>query len=244
MKAVLFFIKIISVLLISQAAGSKTAASKPAAFQGGKIYELNSNRKKLLFTLNAKLRSPDKETSIFFSSYLDTEQNEALTEEAVFNKFQLQKYVIHQSQLNETYELDVAENKMTFLIVKNGHTEKKTRDLPVNLVIGPSFVPFLHQHWSEIQSGKKVLAQLAVLERMDTYSFEFEKLRDAKSGNEEAMLIRMKPSNSFVSAVVRPVYFVVKADGSRIFELKGRMLPKQKVGGHWQDFEGEAVFSY
>lgn len=231
-------------LTAPQGAVAKSAVITAAGFQGGKIYELNSERKTLLFTMNAKLRKLAKGISIFSSSYLDTNKNEMMTEEAIFDQLNLQKYTINQKQLNETYELHITGGKMNFSVTKDGQVEKKTRDLAANLIIGPSFVPFLQLHWHEIQSLKKVRAQLAVLEHMDTFNFDFEKMRDAKADGQDAVIVRMKPTNTLISSVVRPVYFVVKADGSRIIELKGRMLPKRKVGTYWEDFEGEAVFTY
>lgn len=219
-------------------------AAKPVKFKGGKIFEMNSNKKQLLFTLKAELKKPQKDLNIFISSYIDSDKNEVLTEEAHFLKFDLQKYIIDQKQLNEKYELQISEGKMHFMVQKDGKTEVKTRDLPSNLVVGPSFVPFLQNNWSDIQAKKKVGAQLAVLDFMDTFSFEFQKIRDEKFEGASAVVVRMKPESSLVSSVVRPVYFLVKSDGSKILELKGRMLPKRKVGLRWEDLEGEAVFTY
>lgn len=245
----LFVSTLMFFMLISQSAIGKMAdcckeTSGEKQFQGGKIYEINSNKKKLLFTINADLKHPVKEVSVFTSSYVDKNKIEILTEVAVFNQLALQKYIIQQKQINETYELEISLGKMHFSVIKNGKIDTKTRDLPENLVIGPSFVPFLKQHWSEIQDRKKVKAELAVLDRLDTYSFEFEKIRDSVSADEDAVIVRMKPSSTLIAAFVRPVYFVVKADGSLIIELKGRMLPKIKSGVHWEDFEGEAIFAY
>ena len=236
---ILSFLVILFLLL-----GLAQGGAEPPAFRGGKIYELNSNKKKLLFTINAKLATSSNGHSVFLSSYLDANNEESLTEEASFKQLELQRYVIDQKQLNEIYELKITDGKMFFSITKKGRVEKKTQDLSSGLIIGPSFVPFLQQHWAELQGRKKVRAQLAVLERMNTYSFEFEKLRDAKSNSVDVVIIRMKPTSTLLSAVVRPVYFTVTSDGSKILELKGRMLPKRKAGSRWEDVDGEAVFTY
>lgn len=258
MKWILFIVLLINLNPNSEAATQKVAASKiktrkktlnpikskDLRFRGGNIYELNSDKKKLLFTMEADLKKPTQYTTIFSSAYFDTEKNEVMTEEASFDHLNLQKYVIYQKQLNEKYELEILEGKMFFSVTKNGEVEKKTRDLTANLLIGPSFVPFLQQRWVEIQAYKKVEAALAVVDHMDTFSFQFEKIRDEKLGSKNTVIVRMKPVNTLVSSLVRPVYFVVEPDGSRIIELKGRMLPKRKVNDRWEDFEGEAVFTY
>ncbi len=216
---------------------------KAEGLRGGKIYAMNSDYKKPLFTMNAELQT-EKGLTVFNSSYLDNNNVEALTEEAVFEKFQLQKYTVNQKQLGETYSLNITGDSMVFTVTQRGEVRSKTRKLPPYLIIGPSFVPFMVQHWPKLLKGEKVRAELAVLEQLDYFAFVFEKLRSTSVNGQAAVLIRMRPHNSLVSAIVRPVYFTVKADGSAIIELKGRMLPKNKIGSRFVDFEGEAIFSY
>ena len=223
---------------------AKAAKAKAANTQGGKIYELDSEKKTLLFTMNAELNTSKKGNTVFTSTWHDPDQNEVMTEEANFNGLELQNYLVKQKQLDETYELEISSNEMHFSVNKEGQIKKKTRPLPANLVIGPSFVPFLKLHWAEIQNKKIVEATLAALDFMDVFRFEFEKLRDEKLNGNDVVIVRMKPHSSLVSSVVRPMYFVVSSDGSRILELKGRMLLKKKIGKRWHDLEAEAVFFY
>jgi hypothetical protein len=214
------------------------------AFKGGTVYEVGSQRKRLLFTIHADLLVPRPTTRTFISKYVDAQGKEAMTERATFENLKLQKYTIQQEQLGETYELTVIGRKIRFLSSKQGKPEIQERDLPENLVVGPSFVPFLQQHWHELERGEKVKAQLAALDRKDTYGFEFVKTRETKFGEQNAFVIKMSPTSSMVAAVVRPTYFTVTVDGSRILQIIGRMLPKLRVGSRWVDFEGEAVFNY
>ena len=223
---------------------AQTASLKEASFQGGKIYELNSEKRHLLFTMNAELTKLANGISVFKSSYVDPKNNEVLTEEATFELLNLQNYTIDQKQLNESYQLKIADGKMHFSVTKDGKTNQKIRALPKNLIIGPSFVPFLELHWHEVQAKKKVQAELAMLDYMDTFSFEFEKIRDSKVEGTDVVIVRMNPHNSLLASIVRPIYFVVNVQGTQILELKGRMLPKKKIGTRWKDFEAEAIFTY
>jgi hypothetical protein len=213
-------------------------------FRGGKIFELGSEGKRLLFTMHAELLAPDSKTRTFVSRYVDDRGQEALTERAVFKELKLREYTINQEQLGESYELTVDQGKLHFSATRKGKTETAQVELPDNLVIGPSFVPFLREHWGQLQKQETIKARLAVLDRQDTYGFEFVKLRETEFAGKAAVVIRMSPTSTFVSAVVRPTYFTLSPDGSRILEIKGRMLPKLKVGSRWIDFDGEAVFTY
>jgi hypothetical protein len=229
------------ILIVNQslAAGDK-AAGTVVERRGGNIYDLSTGEN--LFKIEANIK-PGKDGHIFFESlYLDNNKQEVMTEEAYFYQMRLQRYVVRQNQLNEDYELKVKNNKLQFSIRKNGIVKTKETDLPDNLVIGPSFVPFFQQHWKEIMSEKKVPVRLAVLDYMDTFGFEFEKV---KSENEtHSVLVRMRATSIFVAAMVNPVYFLVQSDGSKIIEMKGRMLVKIKDGNSLRDFEGRAVFTY
>ncbi len=215
-----------------------------SGFRGGTIYESGSQRKSLLFSIHADLLAPNPSSRTFVSSYLDPQGQEVMNERATFKDLQLQRYVISQKQLGETYELSVDHGKMRFSVTRAGQTEVKERSLPENLVVGPSLVPFIQQHWSDLQGLRKVQAQLAVLDRMDTYGFEFMKVRELQFEGRNAVLIRMSASSTLIAAVVHPTYLTVLPDGSRILEVKGRMLPKRRVGSRWEDFEGEAYFVY
>jgi hypothetical protein len=217
------------------------AVTAKTELKGAKFYDLK--KKSLLFTMVAGLASPSKDVNVFSSRYFDLEGGEILTEEAIFNKVALQKYVVHQRQLNEVHELEITSGNMNFKVTKNGITTEKNRALPDNLVVGPSFVPFLQQHWALIQSGKKLEAQLAVPERMDFYSFEFEKVLSPEAVA-NTVTVRFRPSSTLVASVVRPLYFTLSADGTKILNIRGRLLPKLKKGSRWQDFDGEAMFTY
>lgn len=216
----------------------KSAEPRPIK-SGGNIYDLVTGKN--LFTIEAEIK-PTNEGQMFFSSrYLDADNKEAMTEEAYYNQMKLQKYTLKQTQLNEVYELNVNDKKMTFTIQKNGATKAVTKVAPENLLVGPSFVPFLQKHWKEITSSKKVKANLAVMDYMDTLGFEFEMM---DSGDVRGITVRMRPTNVIISAVVNPIYFLVQNDGAKILELKGPMLVKLKVGNSWEDFDGRAVFTY
>ncbi|MBC7690874.1 MAG: hypothetical protein H7222_03840 [Methylotenera sp.] len=212
-------------------------------FRGGQIYEISSERKILLFTIHAELKEPDAKTRTFVSSYLAADDTEAMSETATYENLKLMKYRVVQKQLNELYELTLADSKLHFSVTRKGKTETSEEKLPENLLIGPSFVPFFQQHWNELKAGR-LRFRLAVLDRKASYEFDFQRLREIKFEGQEAVLVKMTPTSSMISAFVQPTYLTLSSDGSRIFEIKGRMLPKLKVGSRWKDFEGEAYFTY
>ncbi len=218
--------------------------SSPPALHEGAVYDKGGASKTLLFKIEADLKSPGPGLEVFSSRYLNPDGSDAMDEEASFDHLKLLHYSIRQRQLGESYELSVQGEKMRFSVTRAGATEVKETAVPANLVIGPSLVPFLREHWKEIVGGETIRAQLAVLDRMDTYGFEFEKVRESAVSGAGSVVVRMKPSSFFVSAVVRPSYLTVSADGSRILEIQGRMMPKKRESRHWVDFEGDAVFIY
>jgi hypothetical protein len=236
--AILTFVPVIS----SAHALADKMAEKSAKAPVGVIYDLNGEKNSPLFTIKADLKPNSDGTLHFSSHYMDSSKSEAMSEDAVFKQMDVQNYTIRQFQLNETYELRVSGNKMNFSWTKGDEVKTKSQDLPKNLIVGPSFTPFFQKHWNEIQGKKKVEANLAVLDYMDTFCFEFEKLSspDEKNG----VLVRMQLASPILSVFVKPIYFLVQNDGSRILEFRGQMLVKQKVKDGWEDFQGRAVFTY
>ncbi len=236
----------------SPSAGLDVARESKDRFRGGTIYEIGSDRHHILFSLRADLQAPAPSRRVFTSSYFDDHGHMALRETATFENLQLQDYEIQQFQLGEIYRLSARRGKLRYTTIGKEGTQMREEDLPTNLVIGPSFVPFIQAHWAELKAGKSVDARLAVPERRETVGFTFQFDRDRTvekdellgKGHPDIAVIRMKPSSLFIAAVVKPVYFVFLDDGSRLLELTGRMLPKLRSGNGWKDFDAEAVFTY
>jgi hypothetical protein len=92
--------------------------------------------------------------------------------------------------------------------------------------------------------GDSVKARMAIPGRLETVGFKFTREDDEKFRGEEVVVIKMKPTSFIISALVDPMYFRFKKDGSRILEFVGRLLPKQKIKGEWRDLDADMVYQY
>jgi hypothetical protein len=54
----------------------------------------------------------------------------------------------------------------------------------------------------------------------------------------------MKPTSFIIAGIVDPLIFSIERDTVKLLELKGRTLPKKKVGNKWKDLDAEIVYSY
>lgn len=231
-------------LLLLQLIYSIEFAWADQAAPGGYLFALNSDRKSPLFRIQAELTSPSPAKRLFASTYFDQNNSLALKEEAQFNNLQLETYVIIQKQLDEIYRLEVRQGKLYFSKTAQGKTETQEEDLPENLVIGPSFVPFLRSHWNELLKGETIKSRLAVLERKETIGFNFSKDSEGSLDGRNVVVIQMKPANFITSLLVKPIYFTFERENRQLIKIVGRMLPKVKDGSNWKDLEAEAVFLY
>lgn len=212
--------------------------------KGAYLYELGSNQKSLLFKVDAQLISHSPDEKIFLSSYFDKDHHLALKEEARFKNFQIETYSIHQEQLREFYKLDVKNGRLHFLTISNGKTRESVEDLPENLVIGPSFVPFFQKNWEKLLSGEVIRSRLAVLDRRETIGFNFSKHAEEIWNGRQVVTLKMKPASFVISLLVNPVYFTLDRESVQLLRIVGRMIPKLKVGASWKDLDAEAIFVY
>ena len=209
----------------------------------GDIYEMGSNRKTKLFTYEHKPSSelPDRDVE---NTYRTPDGSTAIQEKINFKNNALTHYEIEQKQLGNRGVVDIKDGKIVADYTKEGkkdHYEKEKKD---NTILSPEITTFIRANWDKILKGDTVKAQLFVVDRLDTYSFEYYKVKEQTVDNQKEVVVKMKPGNLIVSALVDPLYFSFSPDGQKLLRLEGRTLPKRKVGEKWKDLDAETVYIY
>ncbi len=217
-----------------------TALSTAARAEGFKssIYEQGSNKTKLLFTgervekgnqATVTTQSPDGKVAVI---------EEATVQEGDPSK--IVRFQIHQKQTGEEGTLEVKDGKLHFSYTKNGKTDTDTEDYKENTIVGPTTLPYLKKHWDKILAGDDVDVRYASLDRKETVGFKFFKIGET----DKAIIVKMKPTSIVIAAIVDPLIFTFYKDGSKLYELKGRAVPKRNVDGKWKDLDADIVFKY
>ncbi len=126
----------------------------------------------------------------------------------------------------------------------DGKVEKSDEKLAKTLVVPANFQKFVRDNWADLTSGKTVDFRYGVWFRKETVGFEIFKIKVAKVADQDAVVLKMKPSSFLISALVDPVIFTFALDGSKLLEMDGRVAPKQEVAGKFKDLDADVVYHY
>ncbi len=209
-----------------------------------KLYELNSDKQKLLYQMKREETNVSDNTNVKTTITEPTNKKEAVIEELLLKDGKILKYQIHQKQLGDERTLEVKDGKVIFTTVSDGKTKTDQEDLAPNLVVGPTVIDYLKKNWKDIVGGETISIRFAVLERRDTVGFKFFKESELKINGKDCIVVKMKPTSFIIAAVVNPLLFTFEKDSVKLLELKGRTLLKQNVNGTWKDLDADIVYEY
>lgn len=205
----------------------------------GEMYEIGSNRSKKLYSVKVEQKTQgDQEETI--ATVTGADGKVALIETTVVKGVDVVKFEIDQKQLETTASINVGGDKVLFAKTKDGKKKEDSEKRQSTFVITGNFQKFIASRWADISAGKAVEFRYGVWDRMETVGFEIK-----KTGEEGSLVVlKMKPSSMIIAALVSPIEFKFSNDGKRLHEMKGRVGPKQNVGGKWKDLDAEVVYTY
>ena len=154
------------------------------------------------------------------------------------------KYSIDHVQAGTSGSVEVKEKKLVFTYKSaDGKVKSRDEDLPELWATGPMLVPLMAKRWESLMKGEAVKFRFASWERAETIGFEIFKDGTAKTADgREVVVMKMKPSSFIISALVKPIYFEMKPDGSVLEAMTGRTLPKRADGNKFKDLDARVVY--
>jgi hypothetical protein len=203
----------------------------------GTIFPLKGDRSKPLYFFERRVRNEGSE--IQSTSYTHDGQKPVLVETAIHDaNFKVREFTENQFQLGTVGKMTVDGNKVYFFSVtgtKDKWADEAVTSLPI--VCGPTFFGFMYKNWDSLMAGNTVPFRYAVISRMETVGFEFQKVESAPN----QIRIRMKPTSYVISLLVNPIHFTFASDKS-LLTLEGRVPPKIKKGDGWDDLDAYEVY--
>lgn len=154
------------------------------------------------------------------------------------------KYSIEHTQSNSAGTVEVKEKKLVFSYRSaDGKVKNNEEDLPELWATGPLLVPMMAKRWESLMKGEAVKFRFASWERAETVGFEIFKDGQGKTPDgRETVIMKMKPSSFIIAALVKPIYFEMRPDGSFIEVMNGRTLPKKAEGEKFKDLDARVVY--
>lgn len=209
----------------------------------GDLFQQGSEKQKKIYTFEMHSSEADGQLNTH-GIYKDLEGNIVVEEKATLQGSEIVRYEIDQKQVDQQGLIEVKEDKIFFTKTADGKTKTTDEKLRKPLVSSANFQKFVKDNWQALSKGDEVSFRYAVWDRQETVGFELFKTGMGKSGDEDVIVLKMKPSSFIIAALVKPIIFKFAADGSKLLEMNGRVPPKKKDGSTFKDLDAEVVYSY
>jgi hypothetical protein len=159
-------------------------------------------------------------------------------------KTQLYRYEVEQLQIDEkgSVEFDYENSKVNFKYYKNKQWRERSEKLEAPHFVGAMIPQFILNNHEQLAKGERIRFKLAVPYMVKSFDFYLQKEEDLEFEGRQMISIRMSPSHVLVSAVVRPLFFILDPEEKKIRKILGRHFLKKRTSSGWDAFQGETLF--
>jgi hypothetical protein len=215
----------------------------------GRIYQQGSNVDHLLFNFRRTAIRSGNEARVT-RTYTYPDGRIAAIEKATYRNDQLVSYSLIEKQINAHGRAEIHGNAqagkgvLSMRYTEGSDTDTNIEALESPTVVNDNIVPYLLAHWRELMQGKEVYLRYIVIPRTQTVGFNLIKSGETTWRGKPAVVIKMIPASFFIRLVVAPVYFTVEKERRQVVRYEGRITPKIKENGEWQDLDAVMVFHW
>jgi len=228
-------IKIISFFLITAAIHSSLAAEQLAS-----IYEFGKTEGPPLFTqkMNYEIDSSGLRNAEVIVT--DPEGKTVLHETSVTKNGALISLKVEQRQTQKIFEIIQNGKIVTF---KRTGEKDRTEEVPDNFLGAPGLEYFIHSQWKPILNGETVHIRLGLAERGDTVGLKIFKKDLIQNGDNETVVIRIKPSSIIIAALTDPVDLYIDTKKMKLLRFKGQSFLRKNVNGKLKPLDVEIIYN-
>jgi hypothetical protein len=152
----------------------------------------------------------------------------------------LSEYTLYTNQLGQTGGIRVQDDQITFRVTDDNVERVRVERLTGDVVVGPTLVGYVFRRLDGLARGEVAEVRLAVLDRMETISFELAAVA-APAG---LTRIQMTPSSFLIRLAVDPVIFTFETSTRKLMRLEGRVPTKIRNGDRWKDFDARVEYAF
>ena len=227
----------------------------PAAELTGSIFAKDSAAKALLYKFKRRETRNGSRVNVV-REYTTPEGSPVARERVFYDGSNLISYELDELQVDAAGSARVQRDaanpaKMTiaFEYNKDVHdtnlVKTSSESARGDVLVGDMMADYLKLHWNELFRGEKVKFRYIVVPRRETIGFAFSRHAETTVNGHPALIIKMEPSSPIIAALVDPIYFKVEKESQhRVFEYIGRVVPKVKKDGKWQDLDALVTFDW
>ena len=167
-----------------------------------------------------------------------------MTEKMTIEDGVVKYHYVEQQQINEAYELESNRNTVAFKTysLKDGKksevTDTAERDKPSEFIMGPTAESYLRAHIPQLNDKKTLKVDFGIHEISRYIGFKFVNVKTESN----IMLIKMKPSNFIIAALVDPIMISFDLTKDRIVKIIGRTPLCERKNGKWKPIDAEIIY--
>jgi hypothetical protein len=159
----------------------------------------------------------------------------------------VKRAVIENLAIRKRSEIEVREGKAYYknTDLSDGSVKTSVDEAEENLVVPSTVFPYLKPRFRELKEGKEIRLKVAVLDRLESFTFTVRRIRQDRSpGGEEILVLEMVPVSFIVKALVDPMYFYVKSEKMVLFAYEGRSALRRKRDGSYKEMKVRTAYEY
>lgn len=213
-----------------------------------KIFAPGEEKPSYLFSLNVEKKGDSVHSKSIFTDLA----GKALVEEtSVYRDQSLVSHTFQQLQVDEKGSIDIRDGKVFYSFTSQGKTHTETADIEPEMVISDAIVPYILQHWDQLEKGETLKVRFLLLERQESIGFKFYKDKEHNFKGKDAVDILMRPTSIFIAQLVPKIRFTFeKAAPHRLIESVGRTpirvpeVPNPKRRKDYRALDGRMEWEY
>jgi len=209
----------------------------------GKGYEIQDPRDSVIFSMEQTV-GVDGLSS--FTAFRTPEGKDLVTEKMEFDDAGAPlRYTVNHVQSGTSGVVEIQGGRLRFSYrAADGKLKTNDESIPEVWATGPMFLPMVRKNWDRLMKGEAMKFRFAVWDRAETVGFQLFKHRvEKKPDGREVVVLKLKPTAFIIAAIVDPLYFEMRPDGSLLETMTGRTLPKRQEGSKLTDLDAHIVYS-
>jgi len=239
---------------LPEKSGAASVYEAPTAL-AGTVYEKSSGPQKILFNFKREATRKGGKLNVL-REFTYPDGKPAARERLVYEGDNLVSFQLEELQIGAGGSARIlrepghpAKGTIWFDYNKDlqggGSPKTSSESLRPDTLVGDMIAPFLKAHWTQLARGDKVRCRYIVIPRRETVGFTFLKEAETIAGGRPAVIVRMEATSPIIARLVDPLYFTVEnADPHRVCQYIGRVTPKIRRSGQWEDLDAVFVFDW
>ena len=184
----------------------------------------------IFYKINEIQTFPD--STILIHKYLNVDQSLAAIDFVKLENNEISHAFTKFFQVDGKGEIIRKGNRLLMKFSNSKEVKEKDIDYPDDLLVGPLFNRYVHQHWQTLLSGKSMDFQLPAPEILQTATFTLKKV-DSEYAKSNHVAFQLSPKNILLKLFVDESYFIYDLQTMLLMSIHGNTILKTKIDGKY-----------